>query len=143
MKRFHVNVSVGDLTEGIRFYSALFGAEPTVRKTDYAKWMLEDPRSILRSRSAAIPSASITWDFRSTPPRELAAMRAQLTRADQALVEQTGAACCYANSDKYWVTDPTGIAWEAFHTLDAIPIYGEDTDIAQKQLPAACRWRLR
>ena len=44
MKRFHVNVSVGDIAEGIRFYSALFATEPTVRKADYAKWMLDYPR---------------------------------------------------------------------------------------------------
>ena len=44
MKRFHVHVSVRDLDESTRFYAALFGAEPTVRKDDYAKWMLDDPR---------------------------------------------------------------------------------------------------
>ena len=44
MKRFHVNVAVADLQRSIDFYSTFFGAEPTVRKPDYAKWMLEDPR---------------------------------------------------------------------------------------------------
>jgi catechol 2,3-dioxygenase-like lactoylglutathione lyase family enzyme len=132
MKRFHVNVSVGDITEGIRFYSALFGAEPTVRKTDYAKWMLEDPRINFAISQRGFPVGVNHLGFQVDSAEELAVMRTQLTRADQALVEQTGAACCYANSDKYWVTDPTGIAWETFHTLDTIPIYGEDTDIAPK-----------
>ncbi len=44
MKRFHVHLGVNDLDQSIRFYSSLFGMEPSVRKGDYAKWMLEDPR---------------------------------------------------------------------------------------------------
>ena len=132
MKRFHVNVSVEDIAEGIRFYTALFAAEPTVRKDDYAKWMLEDPRInfAISQRGYRIGVNHLGLQVDSAD--ELTAMRAQLTRADQALVEQVGAACCYAKSDKYWITDPTGIAWETFHTLDAIPIYGADTDIAPK-----------
>jgi catechol 2,3-dioxygenase-like lactoylglutathione lyase family enzyme len=132
MKRFHVNVSVGDIAEGVRFYSALFAAEPTVRKPDYAKWMLDDPRInfAISQRGYAVGVNHLGFQVDSAD--ELAAMRAQLTRADHALVEQSGAACCYANSDKYWVTDPAGVAWETFHTLDDIPIYGADTEIAPK-----------
>ena len=37
--------------------------------------------------------------------------------------------CCYAQSDKYWVTDPSGIACETFHTLGNIPVYGKDTAV--------------
>ena len=44
MKRLHVHVGVADLDRSTRFYSTMFGAEPTVLKPDYAKWMLEDPR---------------------------------------------------------------------------------------------------
>ena len=85
MKRFHVNVSVGDITEGIRFYSALFGAEPTVRKTDYAKWMLEDPRINFAISQRGFPVGVNHLGFQVDSAEELAAMRAQLTRADQAL----------------------------------------------------------
>lgn len=132
MKRFHVNVSVSDIAEGIRFYSALFAAEPTVKKADYAKWMLDDPRIYFAISARGYPIGVNHLGFQVDSADELTAMRAQLTRADHALVEQSGAACCYANSDKYWITDPTGIAWETFHTLDAIPIYGADTNMAQK-----------
>jgi len=132
MKRFHVNVSVKDIDEGIRFYSALFAAEPAVRKDDYAKWMLEDPRINFaisqRGYAPGVDHLGIQVDSAA----ELTAMRAQLTTADHGLIEQSETACCYAKSDKYWVTDPVGIPWETFHTLDAIPIYGEDTDIAPK-----------
>jgi catechol 2,3-dioxygenase-like lactoylglutathione lyase family enzyme len=132
MKRFHVNLSVKDLSESIRFYTALFATEPTIRKDDYAKWMLDDPRINFavaqRGQTPGVNHLGVQVDS----AEELTAMRAQLTRADHALVEQAGAACCYANSDKYWITDPEGIAWETFHTLDSIPIYGVDTQIALK-----------
>jgi catechol 2,3-dioxygenase-like lactoylglutathione lyase family enzyme len=132
MKRFHVNVSVPNIAEGIRFYSALFAAEPTVRKADYAKWMLDDPRINFAISQRGYPIGVNHLGFQVDSADELTAMHAQLTRADGALVEQTGAACCYAKSDKYWVTDPTGVAWETFHTLDVIPIYGADTEIVAK-----------
>ena len=132
MKRFHVNLSVSDLSESIRFYTALFGLEPAVRKGDYAKWMLEDPRINFAIAQRGQATGVDHLGFQVDSAAELTAMRAQLTRADHALVKQTGAACCYANSDKYWITDPEGIAWEAFHTLAAISIYGADTDIAPK-----------
>jgi hypothetical protein len=132
MKRFHVNLSVENLADSIRFYSALFEAEPVVRKDDYAKWMLEDPRiNFAISERGGQPGIN-HLGIQVESAEELAAMRTQLTRVDQALVEQAGAACCYANSDKDWVTDPTGIAWETFHTLNAIPIYGADIYVAAK-----------
>jgi catechol 2,3-dioxygenase-like lactoylglutathione lyase family enzyme len=130
LRRFHVNLSVNDLSESIRFYTALFAMEPTVRKEDYAKWMLEDPRINFAIAQRGQASGVNHLGFQVDSAEELTAMRAQLRRADQALIEQTGAACCYANSDKYWITDPEGIAWETFHTLNAIPIYGADPDIA-------------
>ena len=132
MKRFHVNVSVEDLAQSIRFYSALFATGPTVQQSDYAKWMLEDPKIdfAISMRSAKVGVDHLGFQVDSA--EELAGMHAQLTRADQALIKQTDAACCYARSDKYWVTDPNGIAWETFHTLDSIPVYGADTDIAPK-----------
>ena len=132
MKRFHVNLSVENLAESIRFYTALFAMEPTVRKDDYAKWMLDDPRVNFAIAQRGHAPGVNHLGFQVDSAEELTAMRAQLTRADHALVEQTGASCCYANSDKYWITDPEGIAWETFHTLDAIPIYGDDTEITPK-----------
>lgn len=132
MKRFHVNLSVSDLAESVRFYTALFAAEPSVRKEDYAKWMLDDPRINFAISRRGYPVGVNHLGLQVDSAKELTAMRAQLAGADHALVEQTGAACCYAKADKYWMTDPTGIAWETFHTLDAIPIYGADTDVAPK-----------
>jgi catechol 2,3-dioxygenase-like lactoylglutathione lyase family enzyme len=132
MKRFHVNLTVASIPEAVRFYSALFEAAPVVLKNDYAKWMLDDPRINFaiseRGERVGINHLGIQVDS----AEELTTMRAQLERADHALVDQSDAACCYAKSDKYWIVDPTGLAWETFHTLNAIPIYGDDTDIAPK-----------
>ena len=133
MKRFHVHVAVPDLRESIRFYSTLFGAEPTVRKDDYAKWMLDDPRvNFAISQRGAAPGVN-HLGFQVDSDAELEALHANLQSADRAVIAEHGATCCYAKSDKYWVTDPSGIAWESFHTLGAIPLFGADAHEAAEQ----------
>jgi len=126
MKRFHVHVAVNELAESVRFYSSIFGSEPTVLREDYAKWMLEDPRVNFaisrRGHSAGLNHLGFQVDEDS----ELRDMRTRLETADASLIEQAAQPCCYAKSDKYWVTDPQGIAWETFHTLESIPVFGED-----------------
>jgi catechol 2,3-dioxygenase-like lactoylglutathione lyase family enzyme len=129
MKRFHVHVSVKDLAASIRFYETLFGAKPAVTKPDYAKWMLEDPRVNFAISTHRQPVGVNHLGFQVDADEELRGMRAQLEAADARMVEESEQPCCYAKSDKYWVTDPTGIAWETFHTLGGIPVYGEDTPV--------------
>jgi uncharacterized glyoxalase superfamily protein PhnB len=140
MKRFHVHVSVGNLGESVGFYSKLFGAEPTVRKSDYAKWMLEDPRVNFAISTRGRAGGVDHLGFQVDSAEELTALRAQAQRADIAAIEQPAAACCYAKSNKYWITDPQGIAWETFHTLGTVPVYGEDRAVAAPELnaEAAC-----
>jgi len=132
MKRFHVNVSVDNIPEAIRFYSTLFATQPSVTKEDYAKWMLEDPRINFAISRRGFPVGVNHLGFQVESAEELTGMRAQLLAADRALVEEADAACCYATSDKYWITDPAGLAWETFHTLQSIPLYGADTEIVPK-----------
>ena len=129
MKRFHVHVSVDDLDESVRFYSTLFAAGPSVRQSDYAKWMLEDPRINFAISTHRQPVGVNHLGFQVDSGEELRGLNAQLLAADSQLVQENDQACCYARSDKYWVTDPTGIAWETFHTLGNIPVYGEDTPV--------------
>ncbi len=106
MKRFHVHVSVANLADSIRFYSALFAAEPTVVKEDYAKWMLEDPRvNFAISQRGAAPGLD-HLGVQTEDDAELAEMRARLDHAALPVDAQIGAACCYARSDKYWSVDP-------------------------------------
>jgi lactoylglutathione lyase len=130
MKRFHVHVSVSDLSASVRFYAALFGAPPTVEKPDYAKWMLEDPRvNFAISRRDRAPGVN-HLGFQTDSPDELSELEARLKAAAMPSVEERTAACCYAKSDKTWVEDPQGVPWEVFHTLGTIPIYGESTPAA-------------
>ena len=136
MKRFHVHVAVEDLPASIRFYSTVFGAPPTVQKSDYAKWMMEDPRvNFAISQRGSTPGLD-HLGIQVESAEELVALRSQVADAQIAAVDQADAACCYARSDKYWTTDPQGIAWETFHTLDTIPVYG-DTHRAEPRAPDA------
>ncbi|MBS0388553.1 MAG: glyoxalase/bleomycin resistance/dioxygenase family protein [Proteobacteria bacterium] len=131
MKRFHVHVSVDDLQAGIRFYSTLFAAQPARVESDYAKWMLEDPRINFAISQRDGKNGVDHLGLQVDEAAELRDLHGQLLAADAALVEQTAAACCYATSDKYWITDPAGVAWETFHTLGAIPVYGHDTAVTK------------
>ena len=129
MKRFHIHVSVDDLAKNIRFYSTLFGTQPSKVEADYAKWMLDDPRINFAISTRRQPVGVNHLGFQVDSADELLGMQAQLTAADARLIQEENQACCYARSDKYWVTDPTGIAWETFHTLGSISVYGEDTPV--------------
>lgn len=129
MKRFHIHVSVTDLPQSIQFYSTLFGAEPSRIEADYAKWMLEDPRVNFAISTGRQPVGVNHLGFQVDSADELKGLHSQLLAADARLIEETDQPCCYARSDKYWITDPTGIAWESFHSLSSIPVYGEDTSV--------------
>jgi hypothetical protein len=136
MKRFHVHVGVHDLKQSIRFYSALFAAEPSVRKDDYAKWQLDDPRINFAISTFAGKAGIDHLGMQTENAEELQDLGSRLAQADVAVTEQKGASCCYAKSDKYWTIDPQGIAWESFHTLDSAPVYGQDT--RKRPEKAAC-----
>jgi len=141
MKRLHVHVSVDNLARSVRFYSTLFAAEPTVRKPDYAKWMLDDPRVNFAISTRGSKSGVDHLGIQAENAPELEELGSRLAQADVAVMPQKGAACCYAKSDKYWTIDPQGVAWESFHTLDSVPIYGTDSPQQATQLhdsKAAC-----
>jgi catechol 2,3-dioxygenase-like lactoylglutathione lyase family enzyme len=122
-----MHVAVRDLAANIRFYSMLFGTAPTVSKPDYAKWMLDDPRVNFAISTRVEKTGLDHVGIQVENEAELEDVHARLARADQAYVAQKEAACCYARSNKYWVEDPQGIAWEAWHTLEEIPVYGTST----------------
>jgi len=127
MKRFHVHVAVSDLEASTRFYSSMFGMPPTVQKHDYAKWMLEDPRvNFAISERASAPGIN-HLGIQAEDAAELEDIHQRLQSADASITSEKGANCCYATSDKHWVQDPSGIAWESFRSLDSIPFYGEDS----------------
>lgn len=138
MKRFHVHISVKDLAQSLHFYSSMFSAAPTLEKTDYAKWMLDDPRVNFTISQQGYKPGLNHLGFQVDTGEELTALRMQVAKADIAVLDEAGAACCYANSDKYWTQDPQDIAWETFHTLDSIPIFGQDESPAQDATQACC-----
>jgi catechol 2,3-dioxygenase-like lactoylglutathione lyase family enzyme len=126
MKRLHVHVAVENLDQSIRFYSQLFATDPTVRKDDYAKWMLDDPRVNFaisaRARRAGIEHLGIEVENRE----ELAEVYARLQRAEGPVREEGVTTCCYAKSEKSWIEDPQGVKWEAFLTTGESTVYGSD-----------------
>jgi catechol-2,3-dioxygenase len=126
MKRLHVHVSVADLDESVRFYSTLFAAAPTVRKGDYAKWMIEDPRVNFaisrRDKSTGIRHLGIQVE----DPAELAEIFARVAHTQRPVLEEGRTTCCYAKSEKTWVEDPQGVQWETFLTTGASTAYGGD-----------------
>ncbi|MFO1338764.1 MAG: ArsI/CadI family heavy metal resistance metalloenzyme [Burkholderiaceae bacterium] len=125
MKRFHVHAHVQDLPQSVAFYTRLFGAEPTRLESDYAKWMLEDPRvNFAISTRGGTPGVD-HLGFQADDAGELAELKARARAADLPLADEGETSCCYARSEKHWVVDPQGIAWEHFHTLGDIPAFSE------------------
>ena len=124
MKRFHVHVAVDDLEANIRFYSTVFGAKPTVHKPDYAKWMVEDPRINFAISKRGVKPGVDHLGFQVDSDEELTDLRKQIADAEIAALDQPDATCCYARSDKYWISDPQGVAWETYRTLGEAEIYG-------------------
>ncbi|MEE4145080.1 MAG: ArsI/CadI family heavy metal resistance metalloenzyme [Halieaceae bacterium] len=123
MKRMHIHVGVERLDDSIRFYSALFGAQPVKTRDDYAKWMLDDPRINFaistRAGKAGVDHLGLQVDEDS----ELEELRARLKNAEMSVFDEGETLCCYARSEKSWVTDPAGIAWEAYRTMEDVQFF--------------------
>jgi catechol 2,3-dioxygenase-like lactoylglutathione lyase family enzyme len=124
MKRLHVHLGVDDLAASIRFYSALFAAEPTVRKPDYAKWMLENPRVNFAISHGRGPSGIHHLGIQVENAVELGEVYDRLKAAERPVIEEGATVCCYALSEKSWIADPQGLAWETFLTTGESTVYG-------------------
>jgi len=129
MKRLHINVNVDDLDKSVTFYTTLFATPPSVVKDDYAKWMLDDPRVNFaistRLKTPGIDHLGIQVEDGD----ELREVYGRLKNAQAPVLEQGATNCCYANSEKAWVFDPQGVAWETFLTHGEHPVYGESIDL--------------
>ncbi|CAM5220097.1 Lactoylglutathione lyase OS=Castellaniella defragrans OX=75697 GN=HNR28_003540 PE=4 SV=1 [Castellaniella defragrans] len=134
MKRFHVHLYVDDLNRNIAFYSSLFAAQPARVEADYAKWMLDDPpvnfAISARSHEPGLDHFGIQVDNDA----DLAVLKAQARAAEAPILDEGQTTCCYSRSEKHWVTDPQGIAWEHFHTLEGIPTFNE----SERSAATAC-----
>lgn len=138
MKRLHVHVAVDDLDRSIGFYSTLFAASPSVTKPDYAKWMLDDPRVnfaiSMRGTAAGVEHLGIQVEDAG----ELAEVYSRLANADAPVVEEGKTTCCYAKSEKSWITDPPGVVWETFLTEGESTSYGTSATIDALTAKSAC-----
>jgi hypothetical protein len=130
MKRLHVHVAVDDLALSIRFYTALFAAPPSVAKPDYAKWMLDDPRVnfAISQRGAAAGLDHLGIQVETAD--ELREVYGRLKAAERPVLEEGDTTCCYAQSEKAWIADPQGLAWETFLTTGDSTVYGDSVDLA-------------
>ena len=125
MKRFHVHLHVQDLPASLAFYTRLFEAEPTRVEADYAKWMLDDPRINFAISTRGGRKGIDHLGLQADDAAELAELKRRAQAADTAVLDEGRTSCCYARSDKHWVTDPQGVAWEHFQTLADIPVFRE------------------
>ena len=130
MKRFHVHVGVTDIDQSIAFYSGLFGVQPTVVKPDYAKWMLDDPRinfaiSMRENAAKGIEHLGLQVEDKA----QIEEVYGRLRAADRPVLEEGATTCCYAQSEKSWIADPDGVAWEAFLTEGESATYGGSPDL--------------
>ncbi len=131
MKRMHLHLGVDNMDQSIAFYSALFAAEPTVEKDDYAKWMLDDPRinfAITPTTHTAKGIEHIGIQVDSVD--ELNEVGARLKSAGRPVLEEAATTCCYAQSSKNWITDPDGVIWETFLTTGTATDYGNKEPVA-------------
>ena len=138
MKRLHMHIAVNELSESINFYSTLFNSSPSVERDDYAKWDLAEPAINFaiskRGHTSGINHLGIQVDSED----ELEEIAQRLDKAGITSSKQEDSSCCYAHSNKHWALDPQGIAWESFHTLGEIPIFGEDTKTDSEDESSAC-----
>ncbi|HEX3429458.1 MAG TPA: ArsI/CadI family heavy metal resistance metalloenzyme [Rhizomicrobium sp.] len=138
MKRLHVHIAVDDLHKSVGFYSTLFGSEPSVLKQDYAKWMLDDPRVNLaisqRNRATGLDHLGIQVETDG----ELRDVASRLKAAGERTREQEQTTCCYAQSNKAWVNDPSGVRWETFYTFGEATTYGQDEPPVQHEQSGCC-----
>ena len=128
MKRMHIHVGVESLDQGIKFYSALFDTAPVKTKADYAKWMLDDPRLNFAISTRAGTTGVNHLGLQVDEEAEMEELRERLQRADMSLFDEGETVCCYARSDKSWVTDPSGVAWETYRTMAEARSYTSDEE---------------
>ncbi|HEY7978440.1 MAG TPA: ArsI/CadI family heavy metal resistance metalloenzyme [Rhizomicrobium sp.] len=139
MKRLHVHIAVDDLEKSIGFYSTLFAAQPSVRKDDYAKWMLDDPRvNLAISQRASVGAGVDHLGIQTETDDELRELAQRLKSAGETTRDQEATTCCYAQSNKAWVDDPSGVRWETFFTFGDATTYGEDEPRVTEAAAQAC-----
>ena len=138
MKRFHIHVGVKDLNHSVQFYSTLFGQQPSKLKEDYAKWMLEDPRINFAISTRTTEEGIDHLGFQVDESNELTELTNRLKNADLGVYGEGSTTCCYAESNKAWVKDPSGIAWETYQTMADAEVFSEKPKVQEPAASACC-----
>lgn len=138
MKRFHIHVGVKDLNNSVQFYSSLFGQKPTKVKEDYAKWMLDDPKINFAISTKSGQEGLDHLGMQVDEESELTEVSTRLKNADLKVFGEGSATCCYAESTKAWVKDPSGIAWETYHTMADAEVFGESKPEVKTPVATSC-----
>lgn len=138
MKRLHVHMKVGDLAASIHFYSTLFASEPSVRKDDYAKWMLDDPRVNFAISNRGAEAGIDHLGIQAEDQAELHEVYDRLKAAEGTVLNEGVTTCCYAQSEKTWIADPQGVAWETFLTTGESTVYGTSAKLDRLKADSVC-----
>ena len=143
MSRIHIGLEVADVERSARFYTELFGAEPTLRETDYAKWMLDDPKvNFSISSFCGAKPGDVHFRVQVDDKTELATISDRLTSAGEDVLAEEDTVCCYHQSDKAWVLDPESFRWETFVTHGSTTVYGHNNaeldEMLEKKQQSCC-----
>ncbi len=132
----HVAIYTPNLEASLKFYRAFFGVEPKKVKTGYAKFELQNPKwnftlnqIAAQAQGAASPPLQTLshLGFQVASTEAVKAIQARLSEQGiTPTLEETGATCCYAVQDKFWVKSPEGIDWEIFTVLSDADVFRDD-----------------
>ncbi|MGI9415544.1 MAG: VOC family protein [Hyphomicrobiales bacterium] len=125
MTRLHVSVYVPDMDDGIRYYAALFGAEPSRVEDAYAQWLLDDPSVNFVIEQSSTNTGLNHLGLQAASEGELERIYRGFDATGGEVSARGTTQCCYAVSDKGWARDPAGIAWEGFYTHEHVADYGD------------------
>jgi catechol-2,3-dioxygenase len=125
-RKLHLHMSVDSIEESIKFYSTQFGAEPTKVKEDYAQWLVEDLSLNFAISTRGYEKGLNHLGIQYESDEALNEAQTLFEKAGIKGTEDKGATCCYKESNKYWVTDPSGNIWENYHSMEDIEVFGVD-----------------
>jgi catechol 2,3-dioxygenase-like lactoylglutathione lyase family enzyme len=117
---FHVAVYVRSIPEAVEQYRKLLGIEPAKVKPDYAKFELSDPPVIFSLNRGGEAGKLSHLGIRYESTGEVASEMVRVKQTETPLFQQSGATCCYAKADKFWVRDADGIPWEMYTLLEDV-----------------------
>ena len=127
--KLHISMKVENLDNAIRFYTRLFGQEPTIQKDDYVKWDVADPAVNFVVEPGTNASGLDHLGIQVSSSEELEMLADRVRDSEHPFLDIQSTTCCYAKMEKAWVKGVAGEKWETFltHSHDEQE-YGEDRE---------------